>query len=370
MLADRHIVLPLDLRRVRRFGADRRHRRAQGRRRARAFRSPTCRRATRSSSAWRLGLPKRAARGTSSSASMRSIIRAIPTADRSSSRSSSSWRTSRPRPESEGERFTDPCAAAAHDARPTSRWRRSGWGSTRRSATAATIRCPTAAIAATATPAGCAPRVSPRRGSPTRRSTHERSRQTLAPLASTARPRSGRGYAVKECFLTLQGEGAQSGSRAVFLRFAGCNLWSGREAGPGDGASAASAIPISSAPTGRAAASSHSATRWPRMSRALGRGGRSGAWWSITGGEPMLQLDRALVEALHARGFRVAVETNGTLPAVPGLDWICVSPKAGTEVVQRRGNELEAGVAAGRDRTDRARAVGVRPFPRAADGLR
>ena len=154
-------------------------------------------------------------------------------------------------------------------------------------------------------------------------------------------PASGRGgYAVKACFLTLQGEGVQSGSRAVFLRFAGCNLWSGREEdrasaqcrfcdtdfvgtdGEGGGKFA-----------GAEALAEHVERLWgPSGERRL---------VVITGGEPMLQLDSALVEALHARGFRVAVETNGTLTATPGIDWICVSPKAGTEVVQRSGDELK-----------------------------
>src|SRR4051794_38639506 len=147
-------------------------------------------------------------------------------------------------------------------------------------------------------------------------------------------------YAVKECFLTLQGEGVQAGSRAVFLRFAGCNLWSGREAdrataecrfcdtdfvgtdGEGGGTFAS---------PGDLAA--HAEQLWGDM--------RERRLVVITGGEPMLQLDSALVQTLHERGFRVAVETNGTLPAVAGLDWICVSPKAGTKVVQREGNELK-----------------------------
>jgi len=132
----------------------------------------------------------------------------------------------------------------------------------------------------------------------------------------------------------------QSGSRAVFLRFAGCNLWSGREEdrasaqcrfcdtdfvgtdGEGGGKFA-----------GAEALAEHVERLWgPSGERRL---------VVITGGEPMLQLDPALVEALHARGFRVAVETNGTLTATPGIDWICVSPKAGTEVVQRSGDELK-----------------------------
>jgi 7-carboxy-7-deazaguanine synthase (Cx14CxxC type) len=147
-------------------------------------------------------------------------------------------------------------------------------------------------------------------------------------------------YAVKEIFLTLQGEGVQSGSRAVFLRFAGCNLWSGREQdraaaqcnfcdtdfvgtdGEGGGKFA-----------GADELAGHVETLWD--------GGSDDRLVVITGGEPMLQLDEGLVEALHGRGFRIAVETNGTLPATAGIDWICVSPKAGTEVVQRSGNELK-----------------------------
>ena len=147
-------------------------------------------------------------------------------------------------------------------------------------------------------------------------------------------------YAVKETFLTLQGEGVQAGSRAVFLRFAGCNLWSGREQ---DRATAqcnfcdTDFVGTDGEGGGKFASADeladHVAALWgPESERRL---------VVITGGEPMLQLDAALVDALHERGFRVAVETNGTLPATPGIDWVCVSPKAGTEVVQRSGDELK-----------------------------
>ena len=147
-------------------------------------------------------------------------------------------------------------------------------------------------------------------------------------------------YAVKECFLTLQGEGVQSGSRAVFLRFAGCNLWSGREQ---DRAAAQCGFCDTDfvGTDGEGGGKFYSAVELAAHVEALWGGGREARLVVITGGEPMLQLDAALVDALHARGFRVAVETNGTLPAAPGLDWICVSPKAGTEVVQRQGNELK-----------------------------
>lgn len=147
-------------------------------------------------------------------------------------------------------------------------------------------------------------------------------------------------YSVKEIFLTLQGEGAQSGSRAVFLRFSGCNLWSGREQ---DRASAqcrfcdTDFVGTDGVGGGKfqsaADLADAVAATWglPQEQRLV----------VITGGEPMLQLDESLVEALHERGFRVAVETNGTIEVLPAIDWICVSPKAGTEIVQRRGNELK-----------------------------
>jgi 7-carboxy-7-deazaguanine synthase (Cx14CxxC type) len=145
-------------------------------------------------------------------------------------------------------------------------------------------------------------------------------------------------YAVKEIFLTLQGEGMQAGRRAVFLRLAGCNLWSGREQ---DRAEAqcrfcdTDFVGMDGEHGGRyeaAALADKVAELWAEGERPL---------VVITGGEPMLQLDAALIDALHQRGFEIAVETNGTLPAPPGLDWICVSPKAGTQVVQRAGDELK-----------------------------
>ena len=147
-------------------------------------------------------------------------------------------------------------------------------------------------------------------------------------------------YAVKECFLTLQGEGAQSGARAVFLRFAGCNLWSGREQ---DRATAQCSFCDTDivGTDGEGGGKYGSADELAAQVEAMWGDSRQERLVVITGGEPMLQLDETLVEGLHERGFRVAVETNGTLPAVAGLDWICVSPKAGTEVVQRQGDELK-----------------------------
>ena len=147
-------------------------------------------------------------------------------------------------------------------------------------------------------------------------------------------------YAVKECFLTLQGEGVQSGSRAVFLRFSGCNLWSGREQ---DRATAQCNFCDTDfvGTDGEGGGKFAQADELAAHVEVLWGNRDESRLVVITGGEPMLQLDEELVEALHARGFKVAVETNGTLPATAGIDWICVSPKAGTDVVQRSGNELK-----------------------------
>jgi 7-carboxy-7-deazaguanine synthase len=148
-------------------------------------------------------------------------------------------------------------------------------------------------------------------------------------------------YAVKEIFFTLQGEGGNAGTAAVFLRFAGCNLWSGRERdratavcrfcdtdfvhtdGPGGGRFT-DTDSLADAVLGK----------WPR-------GVKSHRFVVCTGGEPLLQLDEPLLEALHARGFRVAVETNGTQPVPRSIDWVCVSPKAGAPLVVQRGDELK-----------------------------
>ena len=147
-------------------------------------------------------------------------------------------------------------------------------------------------------------------------------------------------YAVKECFLTLQGEGVQTGRRATFLRFAGCNLWSGREQ---DRAAALCNFCDTDfvGTNGEGGGKFESADALAdQVVRVWGAGDRE-RLVVITGGEPMLQLDPPLIDGLHARGFRIAVESNGTLPATDGIDWLCVSPKAGTEVVQRNGDELK-----------------------------
>jgi 7-carboxy-7-deazaguanine synthase (Cx14CxxC type) len=145
-------------------------------------------------------------------------------------------------------------------------------------------------------------------------------------------------YAVKELFLTLQGEGMQAGRRAIFLRFAGCNLWSGREQ---DRAGALCTFcDTDFVGTGGANGGRYEAEKLAAKARCLW-GDAPSPLVVVTGGEPMLQLDPALLDALHRQGFEIAVETNGTLPAPAGLDWICVSPKAGADVVQRRGNELK-----------------------------
>ncbi len=147
-------------------------------------------------------------------------------------------------------------------------------------------------------------------------------------------------YAVKECFLTLQGEGVQAGSRAVFLRFAGCNLWSGREQ---DRAEAQCRFCDTDfvGTDGEGGGKFGSPDELAAHVEYLWSGGEERRLVVITGGEPMLQLDAALIDALHRRRFRVAVESNGTLPATPGIDWLCISPKAGTDVVQRSGDELK-----------------------------
>jgi 7-carboxy-7-deazaguanine synthase (Cx14CxxC type) len=147
-------------------------------------------------------------------------------------------------------------------------------------------------------------------------------------------------YAVKEMFLTLQGEGVNAGARAVFVRFAGCNLWSGRER---DRATAVCRfcdtdfVGVDGIGGGRFAGAEALAAA---VERHWGDG-RDGRFVVLTGGEPMLQVDDAVVDTLHAAGFRIAIESNGTLPAHPRIDWVCVSPKAGSDVLQRRGDELK-----------------------------
>ena len=150
-------------------------------------------------------------------------------------------------------------------------------------------------------------------------------------------------YAVKEIYYTLQGEGAQTGRAAVFCRFAGCNLWTGRERDRADaicqfcdtdfvGTNGLGGGRFDSAVDLATAVASH----WPRP------GSRFQAPLVVcTGGEPLLQLDEPLVDALHAEGFEVAIETNGTLVSPRGVNWICVSPKAGAELVLRNGQELK-----------------------------
>jgi len=147
-------------------------------------------------------------------------------------------------------------------------------------------------------------------------------------------------YAVKEIFLTLQGEGGQAGRPAVFCRFAGCNLWSGREQ---DRASAVCTfcdtdfVGMDGPGGGRFA----DADALASAVEAAWTGGPRDRLTVLTGGEPLLQVDEALVDALHARGFSIALETNGTLPAPASIDWVCVSPKADAAVVQTRGQELK-----------------------------
>jgi len=147
-------------------------------------------------------------------------------------------------------------------------------------------------------------------------------------------------YAVKEMFLTLQGEGVNAGARAVFVRFAGCNLWSGREQ---DRATAICKFCDTQfvGTDGLGGGKFADADALAEAVAGFWGAGQERRFVVLTGGEPMLQVDDALVDALHARGFRIAIESNGTLPVHPGIDWICISPKAGSAVVQRRGDELK-----------------------------
>jgi 7-carboxy-7-deazaguanine synthase (Cx14CxxC type) len=174
-------------------------------------------------------------------------------------------------------------------------------------------------------------------------------------------------YSVKEIFYTLQGEGANAGRPAVFCRFAGCNLWSGREAdraeaicrfcdtqfvgtdGPGGGKFATAA-----------ALAAAVAAQWPDR---LVRPDRPDRPLVVcTGGEPLLQLDASLLDALHARGFEVAVETNGTVPPPAGIDWVCLSPKADAELVVSSGDELKLVYPQERGAPERYRGLDFRHF--------
>ena len=146
-------------------------------------------------------------------------------------------------------------------------------------------------------------------------------------------------YAVKEIFYTLQGEGANAGRAAVFCRFAGCNLWSGRE---DDRASAECRFCDTDFVGTDGERGGRYATADELADACLAAAGDAEADLVVlTGGEPMLQVDDALIQALHARTFTIAIETNGTLPVPRAIDWICVSPKAGTKIEQRSGDELK-----------------------------
>jgi len=147
-------------------------------------------------------------------------------------------------------------------------------------------------------------------------------------------------YAVKEMFLTLQGEGVNAGRRAVFVRFAGCNLWSGREQ---DRSTAVCKFCDTDfvGTDGLGGGKFADAQALADAVSGFWGAGEQDRFVVLTGGEPMLQIDDAIVDALHAAGFRIAIESNGTLPVHPGIDWVCISPKAGSIVVQRSGDELK-----------------------------
>lgn len=146
-------------------------------------------------------------------------------------------------------------------------------------------------------------------------------------------------YAVKEIFYTLQGEGLRAGRPAVFCRFAGCNLWSGREE---DRERATCRFcDTDFVGTDGALGGRYEAQALAEQIAALWPAGQAHRYVVLTGGEPLLQVDEPLLQALHAQGFEIALETNGSLPVPAGVDWICVSPKAGADWVQRRGHELK-----------------------------
>lgn len=147
-------------------------------------------------------------------------------------------------------------------------------------------------------------------------------------------------YAVKEIFLTLQGEGAQAGRRAVFCRFAGCNLWTGREQ---DRSKAICKFCDTDfvGTDGTLGGKYRDAGALARVIAESWGGRDTGRYVVLTGGEPMLQVDAALIDALHGEGFTIAIETNGTHEVPRAIDWICVSPKAGSELVQKSGDELK-----------------------------
>jgi 7-carboxy-7-deazaguanine synthase (Cx14CxxC type) len=146
-------------------------------------------------------------------------------------------------------------------------------------------------------------------------------------------------YKIKEIFYTIQGEGAQTGRPAVFVRFSGCNLWSGREEDRMD--AICKFCDTDFRGTDGVHGGSYTKNELAELILKLWADRSDHPFIVMTGGEPLLQLDQELVDALHAAGIEIAIETNGTIIAPKGIDWICVSPKAGTEIVQRTGNELK-----------------------------
>jgi len=147
-------------------------------------------------------------------------------------------------------------------------------------------------------------------------------------------------YAVKEIFLTLQGEGAQAGRRAVFCRFAGCNLWTGREKDRAKAICQFCDTDFVGTDGSLGGKYKSAATLADVIAETWGKGGDD-RYVVLTGGEPMLQVDAALIDALHERDFTIAIESNGTFAIPRSIDWICVSPKAGSELVQTSGDELK-----------------------------
>ena len=175
-------------------------------------------------------------------------------------------------------------------------------------------------------------------------------------------------YSVKEIFYTLQGEGARSGRPAVFCRFSGCNLWSGREADRSRSVCRfcdTDFVGTDGVNGGKFAQADDLASFiesfWPA-------GFMENRYVVFTGGEPLLQLDRALIDAMHGKGFEIAIETNGTLAVPDGIDWVCVSPKAGSVSGCHRGRRAESSRSPTRSGSGRLRKSGFHPFLRPADG--
>lgn len=180
---------------------------------------------------------------------------------------------------------------------------------------------------------GCA---TPRRGKSLMRVT-----KALGPCANIGVGSRFVTYSVKEIFYTLQGEGRHTGRPAVFCRFSGCNLWSGQEEGRASAVCQFCDTDFVGTDSEGGGKFSHASSLAAHINALWPTGYPARKYVVFTGGEPLLQLDAALISSIHAQGFQVAIETNGTLPVPEGVDWVCVSPKMGSTLVVRKGNEIK-----------------------------